>query len=315
MMPLAAPRAAVGNSSGPYTPRAGTAMAPNTDAEQRQHPDRPAADQVHGHGEHHAGAHADGPDQPSAPPVGQLAADDDPEAAGRVGEDLEHGDRPGREAPLGAQVLVQERRGRQHEQREGQSRGRQQERAGPGRCPGRRHPAAAASPRRRRRCARRWAVGGRRASAAVNRRVSGMRRPQPHHDGQGRERHQEQDPPGRRPEAGHRHQHHREPGAEGAGGGQHRHREGPGPGGHLLHRDDADDQHEGGREGPGDGLADAQRRPGWGPGRRWRSPRTRRRRTTAAPAAGPGGRRGRDRPGPAAPRPAPRPASRRPGRR
>ncbi len=116
MMPLAAPRAAVGKSSGPYTPRAGTAMAPNTEPSSEniqidQPPTRYIAD-----GEDHAGADADGTDQPSASTVGQLAADDDPDPARRVGEDLEHRDRPGREAPLGAQVLVEERRRRQHEQ-------------------------------------------------------------------------------------------------------------------------------------------------------------------------------------------------------
>ena len=47
-----------------------------------------------------------------------------------------------------------------------------------------------------------------------------------HHRHRG-ERHEEQDPPRRRPEPGHGHEHHREAGAERAGGAQHGDGEGP----------------------------------------------------------------------------------------
>ena len=75
MMPLALPRRLVGNSSGPYTPRAGTVAAPRTAA---------AADQsqICGPLVRYITAvrpapkvSADRPDQPPAPDVGQLAAD------------------------------------------------------------------------------------------------------------------------------------------------------------------------------------------------------------------------------------------------
>ena len=111
-----------------------------------------------------------------------------------------------------------------------------------------------------------------RAGAALTREPLGLGEPatEEQHDRDGRQRHEVEDAPRADAEIGHLQQHHRDARAERGGGRQHRHRERPRAGGHLLDRDDADDQGERGRERPGQRLADAEPGQGRGTARRWR---------------------------------------------
>ena len=247
MTPLAAPRAAVGNSSGPYTPRAGTAMAPNTD---------PRSENIQ-------------IDQPPTRYIPTVKTTPAPTPTAPISR------RPRRSAslppitipsPPGVFVRIwktvivpaeKPRSVRRYSLRNDDAGSTNSDRDSPDADSSSSRPRSMPAGIRSRRC--RCPAGARlRSSEAVNRRVSGICRPMRTHHRHRGEGHEEQDPPGRRAEARHGHEHHREPGAERAGGAQHRHREGPRPGRHLLDGDDADDQHERGRERPGHGLADAE---------------------------------------------------------
>ena len=99
MIPLARPRSDVGNSSGPYTPMAGTTIAPAMAAAiDSPHIGQPPTRTMATVSSVPA-ATPKAPTRPAPARVGQPAADHEPDPAGRVGEDAEHGDLPAPRSP------------------------------------------------------------------------------------------------------------------------------------------------------------------------------------------------------------------------
>ena len=222
MMPLARPRREVGNSSGPYTPRAGTTIAPvmaaATDSPHIGQPPRRTMATVSSD----AGDDAGGADEPPTAGVGEAAADHQADAAGGVGEDAEHRDPQRREALLVAEELVEELRGRRGEQRQ-EERGRRQQ------------PEALAVPRHPH-----VGVGG-----VVPAALGQVARREPHEGEQEERRHHHQAPPAVA-DVGERQGGEAEPGAERAGGADEGDGEGARPGRHLLGGDDGHEHAAGG---------------------------------------------------------------------